>query len=170
MAGFFRRLFGHKTQAFAERASVNSPVRRDFVDAVTLSIADIMNVNFDMMCVESQTVPKSGTTGSLRSRGYLLGVAEGVITQFDALIPTDDERMKAIVGAFAVTYGRCDWQWVAEVIDKFQANNQDVYDGFRLGWRDVMAIYSGQNFATPTGFWLLNNGDEDALRYNLASL
>lgn len=166
--GILGRLFGRRKAQTS--AGDNLDVRSDLMATVDNAICTIMITNITMMGMDPQTVPTTGSTGSLRSRGYLLGLTETVMQQFGELNPTQDEFMNAFASAFAVTYGACDWGWALDTIDLFQAEDPDVLSGARLARRDVLSAYSGQPFNTTTGFWLLNNGDEQAIAYNLSIL
>jgi hypothetical protein len=73
----------------------NPNTRADLMKVVEDAIVRIMMVNFAVMDIKVQSVPTTGSTGSLRSRGYLLGVAEAVIQQFSAMEPTQDEFVAA---------------------------------------------------------------------------
>lgn len=159
-----------RSSASSNKSTFPDDVRPELMTAVEEAIVTILVENFLMMGVEPQSVATTGSTGDLRSRGYLLGLTEAVILQFQALNPTQAEFVTALASTFAATYGPCDWPWALSTVDQFQADNPDVLMGCKLAYRDVRAVYSGQAFAAPTGFWLLNSGDEEAIRYNLAQL
>jgi hypothetical protein len=148
----------------------SSDVRPELMEVVESAIVRILSINFAMLGVEPQHVPTTGSTASLRSRGYLFGLAEAVILQFSDLNPTQEEFISAFASAFAMTYGPCDWNWALDTIDSFQAKNPDAVAGARLGHQDAQSAYDGNTSATPTGFWLLNSGDEEAVRAALAQL
>jgi hypothetical protein len=147
-----------------------SDVRPELMDVVERTIVQILSMNFAMMGVEAHHVPTTGITGSLRSRGYLFGLTEAVILRFAEMNPTQEEFIAAFASAFAVTYGPCDWNWALDTIDSFQAADPNATAGARLGHRDVHSVYDSDAFATPTGFWLLNSGDEEAVTAILAGI
>jgi hypothetical protein len=161
-------LFGRERQGTVPVTKGNP--RADLIQAVENALITIMAANFAMMGLEAQQIPTAGGTGSLRSRGYLLGLTEGVIQQYAALHPSQEEFITAFASAFAVTYGPCDWRWALTTIDEFQANNPSIVEGVLLGRRDAAVAFSDQPYKVMTGFWLLNNGDEEAIQYNLAGL
>lgn len=140
------------------------------MNTVEDAIIRVMYVNLSTMGVNLQSVPTVGSTGSLRSRGYLFGMTQAVMEQFADLHPTQEEFMAAFAHAFAATYGPCDWGWALDTIDSIQTGDADTVIGAKFGRRDVQAIYRGDTLSPPTGFWLLNNGDEAAVQYNLAQL
>lgn len=144
--------------------------RRDLTDAAENALLAILIPNFALMGLQAQNIPTAGSTGSLRSRGYLLGLTEGVMQQYTALHPTQEEFVAALASAFAITYGPCEWGWALDTVDEFQAGNQEATEGVLLGRRDAQIAYSDEPHKVIAGFWLINNGDQDALKYNLAGL
>jgi hypothetical protein len=144
--------------------------RKDLLTAIENALAAILIPNFHLLALAAQAVPTSGSTESLRSRGYLLGLTEGLLDQFASLRPTQDEFVAAYASAFALTYGPCDWGWALDTIDEFQRENTSVVEGSKLGHRDVMTAYSDEPHKALTGFWLINSGDEVAIQHNLKYL
>ena len=166
---------GIKDLIFGRKKVVTIPqipadVREDLIAVIQSGIANIMMINFAMMDMEAQSIPTTGSTGNLRSRGYILGMTQAITAQFSEMNPTEAEFVTALASAFAVTYGSYDWNWALDAADSLKAGDPAALAGAKLGHRDVEMIYSGQPYATPTGFWLLNNGDEEALVWNLNQL
>lgn len=161
-------LFGKNKKKAAHKYPPD--IRHDLMEAIETAISGILSMNFSLMGVEAQHVPTTGSTGSLRSRGYLIGLSDAMVQQFSDLNPTQKERLNALCYAFVMTYGPIDWKWALESEDSLRAGEPDATDGAKLAHRDVEAIYSGQLCPSPTGFWLLNNGDEEAISYNLTVL
>lgn len=162
-------LFGKKESG---QAAQNHPpeVRAELIEVATEGLFTILAESFIMMNVEPQSVPLTGSTGDLRSRGYIWGLANAIMRQFSEMNPTDREHATLLANAFRITYGLCDPNFVLEAINSVAAREPDALAGVFLASRDVHAAYSDQPFITTSGFWLLNSGDEEAIRYNLQSL
>ncbi|WP_296680640.1 hypothetical protein [Novosphingobium sp.] len=84
--GLWDGLFGRSKEPV--RIEGEDDVRPELMEVTQGAVASILVQNFMIMELEPKSVPLSGSTGSFRSSGYLVGLTEAVLGQFDAMSPT----------------------------------------------------------------------------------
>lgn len=166
LVSFFRRVLPPPVHARPQP----STMRTELTEAVKFAVLGILDQNFAMMGIEMGRLPMGDGPVALRSRGYLLGLADAVLQQFAPLHPTEDEFIYSMATAFVATYGTADSTIGLHTIGLLQAGEQCTLEGVGLAHADVDEVYSGKPWAAPAGLWLINNGDGEGLAYNLALL
>ena len=171
--GFFEFLRPKK----ADRSASVTPsceagyqVRAELMDAVRTAITGILEMNFALMGTSIGNAPFGSGITAKRSRGYLLGLAKAILERFEALRPSDDEFIYTLATTYMLAHGQTDGMIGIETMQMHAMGDAPVMDGAALAFQDVQAVYCGKAWATPTGFWLIRQGDEAALQYNLDML
>lgn len=161
-------LFGRRPPAQSPDPTPPANVRLELMKAVASSMNIVLGMSFAMMSVEAQRVPTTGRTGDLRARGYLIGLAEGVMNQFQQLCPTHEKHVWAVNGAFIAAYGEhCDPGLMASAARELAARNPAALEGRLLALHDVHVAYSDAPHKVMSGFWLLTHQDEEAIQHNV---
>lgn len=155
-----------------EGASPVDPVavRLDLMESAKRTISAVMQQSFTLMGVAAGDVSTQGVTGSIRSRGYLLGLTEGVLQGLSAAQPTPEEFSHLFEATLLMTYGSHDRKWGAETVYLFHHADDDVLRGALVGRHDAIAAREGAPAQARSGFWLLNDGDEEMVNFVLSSL
>jgi len=167
---FFRRKAAPDQANEHAHASLSMVPRPDLMEAILTGIVGILEINLALMSKPGGTIPIPAGQRGLRSRGYLVGLAEAILAEFAALNPTEDEFIYAMASSFAAAHGPCDGMIGLETCELFKSGNQDVADGVALAHSDVRSVYSGEAWAAPNGFWLIHRGEEVDIRHNLSVL
>lgn len=146
-----KRLFGKKEP--------KPNVRSDLLSAVEDAIARILMLNLGMLGLELCSCPIDGPASGKKARGYIVGLAEAVLGQFQPNNPTPSEFLSCAASAFMLVHGNEEPKRTSRIlldtIDEFQANDPDVVAGFDMAYADVESIYSDQPWKTAIGLYTI---------------
>lgn len=146
-----RRLFGKKEP--------KPNVRREVLNVVDDATGRIIMVNLGLLGFELCSCPIEGPTSGKRARGYIVGLADSVLSQFRDLNPTEDEFLTCASSAMMFVHGNKEpkrtWQMVLDTIDEFQANDPEVVAGYGIAHSDVQMVYSDQPWKTAEGLYVI---------------
>ncbi|MBK6802464.1 hypothetical protein [Novosphingobium sp.] len=167
---FFSR---RKTRKHGVQAGVptsSHKLRQELLDAAKVGISGILGPQLALLGMEFGEVPLEEDDVGRRSCGYVLGMVQGVLSEFAQLQPSQDEFVYLLATGFAAVHGPFDGQVGLQTIYLQELGEQHVLEGVKLATRDVRAVYSGEAFAMPNGLFLIHNDDATTLRQNLAAM
>lgn len=148
--GWFSKLFGSKPASREEEFTVH--------DVQAQALLGFLTPQLQLLGLELEKVPVEGSFVSKRSRGYVYGMAAGIL---GATTETQDAEMVEDImqAAFTLVWGRETAQRVFELtLAECAARDGQTLAGSYRAEADVADVYAGKPFAAVVGFWLLNNG------------
>jgi hypothetical protein len=111
-----------------------------------------------LLGLELENVPIGGSFTSKRSRGYVYGLAAGIL---GATSNRQDAQMAEdlMQAAFTLVWGRGNAQALFEqTLAESAGRDGETLAGSYRAESEIGDVYSGKPHASAVGFWLLNNG------------
>ena len=160
MAGLFRKLFGKKTtfteQLKSEIRSVYDPAKE--ADRIGLALLVNLQKQLDLLGYEIGKVPTEGQFISDKCRGYLYGLALGILDS-EGIEVSRDAVIDTVIAAFALTYGdEVGRQLSFQTAQDVDAAKPDVVWASDWAIKDVQGVYSSGGITSTAGFYLAANG------------
>ncbi len=151
---WFGKLFGSQAVKATEPLSL--------AEAQAHALLSFLIPQLQMLELELAGVPDIGTYVSKRSRGYIYGMAAGILGALDTI----DSAAKVediMQAAFTLVYGHEAAQTVYELtLAECEARDGETLAGCYRAEDDVGDVYAGKPMSAVMGFWLLNSGMNDA--------
>ncbi|MBU0825079.1 MAG: hypothetical protein KKA44_08295 [Alphaproteobacteria bacterium] len=159
MAGLFSRIFGKRTwedEVRREWTKVYDPKK----DADRLGVALLMTLRpqLELLDLDIGIVPTEGVFISETCRGYLFGLAHGLLLA-ENVERNRDSVIDALIGAFGLVYGDpMGREWAALTEQEVEAGNTTVIEASKWAVKEVEAIYQNTGATSPMGFYCAVNG------------
>lgn len=151
MAGFFGRLFGAKASQPPQEGLSVYEIRAK-------ALLTFLIPQLQLLGLELEQVPASGSYVSKRSRGYIYGTACAVLGATSDEM-TSEEVEDIMQTAFTLVWGRENAQPIYQAtLAECAARDGETLAGSYRAEADVGEVHAGKPHATVMGFWLLNNG------------
>ena len=157
--GWFSQLFARDEGQRKKRSKNAGPASIEEVQAHAL--VSLLTPQLQLLGLDLYAVPVRGIYVSKRSRGYIYGMAAGILGETSAN-PTADMAEDIMQAAFTLVWGRASAQPIFEMtLSECAARDGQTLAGSYAAERDVSDFYADKPFATVMGFWALNNGLND---------
>lgn len=159
MIGFFKRIFGkpsYEEQLKAEIAKVYDPTKD--TDRLGLALLMTLRPQLELLGLDTGIVPTEGAYVSETSRGYLFGLAQGLLIA-EGVDPTPDNKVDALLGSFGLVYGDpIGRDWAVLTDQEMMAGNATVIEASEWAVKEVEGIYKSGGVTSAMGFYLSVNG------------
>jgi hypothetical protein len=152
--GWLSKLFGHERPQSAPELPLG--------EVQASALLGLLVPQLELLELQLEKVPVGGSFTSTRSRGYIYGLAAGVLGTTTK--HQDGAMAEDIMHApFTLVWGRNNAQNpFDQTLAESAARHGETLAGAYRAESDVGDVCSGKPFATVMGFWLLNNGLNDS--------
>jgi hypothetical protein len=166
VSGFFNSFFRKKpaasdslddfTQKFLDGFDeIYDPGNMD--DRIGLALLVVLQHQLRLLGFETGKVPYVAPFSSKRCRGYLYGLAMGVM-ECENIPPNPETFIGTLIATFGLVFGDPFGRDVVDSTDnELLKKDREVVSGISFGEADIRRIYSGEGVYSAEGFYLLAN-------------
>jgi hypothetical protein len=149
---WFSRLFKQQHTVSEKLDSVH--------DVRAFALLSFIRPQLNLLGLNQENVPVTGSFISKRSRGYIYGMAAAVAgATAQEGEQSEDAYHDVLEAAFILVWGReMAKSMFNKTFSECVARDGQTLAGAYCGEADVSMVYAGKPYASVMGFWLLNNG------------